>query len=1167
MAPPPTPVTLPSKPRDSSKETPANSAPKGAVPMTPASPTPRHGSSSSHDLLRPGFANPPQGVIPVKRAAGEQSHPRGRRQRQEHSDVRQGSPVAFRPAGPSRDVKKPSRDPFENRLTKGLKRPFPQLFPEGGKIQATAPFADAPLPVVDVGPVVDVPVSALAQTVAIGPVDPPRDVKKPPRDPFENRLTKGLKRPFAHVFQDEGQAHAKAPAADVPVPVIDAPVSAPTKTEAHDSLAVSPSRSKSSPKPADDSVDSHTGPVDKIEEVLREDAPGSPGNGLDDGYNSLLSEIGAASPPPSDDAGTGDVAEDESEDLTSAEEDTVVDLTIDEPAAPSDPAYKRKVNMSTANKVEFARHIARLEDEKAAGKNIFAAPLLEIAALFSKADAEREEVSKDPNLSDPTRHGHRFPEIRGDCQMQSMTVNDWFKLEPREDGTESWLDEGMIANIVAANLDGTVPKGYFATPDVLYSWLGTHLSPTEQRNLLVDCVQRWKESRTMPDAVPNELPLINLPSSAPFVVMPYNTGGHWITVKLEPNKETRIGKIIFYDSLDADSVTKKVRSNMPIFAELVGLRPDLEWDQESWKVEARACTIQHNSYDCGPLTAENCHRLLCGQPPIVRGTKDAAHKYGITLRYEALCKLFLLLMGRPFSQQSGTAKEIIGRKLSEALAPSSPSAASESRDNPTPGESDDGESEAESSSSADGEGEDESSPQEDEQSEYEASSLENEDGEEDLALEDDDSLCADDEKKSGAEVLNEIALEDDDNPIVVDEIQSDGKLVKVNEPEGGDNLFVDDESEFEDDFGEADETIASTSSGIRERLCDALEESGPMTISDLASKVEENLPNEVATAPDFHRLLERLLERSAFIFRWEWEEPELESKLYWVHPGPGRSLSTHSRRRLFTVDDVNLEGTETPNQNQWDVAVAIVRTSRRHQALDSKLAYVQRCEELLRRAIACSEAPGRQIAKYDSEAAMPDYPFWAPYFREDISSTKELLQGPRRRDQNFRKLLGDLNTKAEASRHPVRVCLMGNGWDGISTANDGWNAIVEAYPFLVLSISLAFNVQVAPAGVFQQGENNTLWAHYSLSMLGKVWQMSLPPKQLWTRSQVHHEQFLYICQAINAAKVDSSLAGYDRRFRTFPSNKLARRLTKVRRNTFKLDEASSSDGAIEWRCA
>ncbi|KAI6880914.1 hypothetical protein KC360_g6873 [Hortaea werneckii] len=1083
MAPPPTPVTLSSKPRDASKKTPADSAPKGPAPMTPASPTPKDGS-----------------VIPVKRAAGEQSQPEARRQRQRPSDVRQGSSVASKSAGLSQKV---------------------------------------------------------------------------PRDPFGIRLPKGVKRAFAHVFENEGQIKAEAPVTDAPVPVVesqlvvDVPVSIPAQTEAHDSLAVSPPRIKSPQTPADDKADRQTGPVDETEEVSREGASGSSGNVLNDAYSSPASGIGAAGSPPSGEAGIGDVVEDEFDGLMFAEEDTVVDLTIEEPAKPSDSAYKRKVNTAMANKVEFAQRVARLEDDKAAGKNIFAAPLLEIAAFFSKADAEREEVIQDPNLSDPTRQGRGFPEIRGDCQMQSMTADEWFRLEPRDDGMESWLDEGMIANIVVANLDCTVPKGYFATPEILYNWLGTHLSSAEQRNLLVDCIRRWKESRTMPDIVPNELPLINLPSSAPFVVMPYNTGGHWITVKLEPNKETGIGKIIFYDSLDADSVAKKVRSNMPVFAELVGLRPELRWNQKSWKVEARACTIQHNSYDCGPLTAENCRRLLCGEDPVVKGTEAAAHKYGITLRYEALCKLFLLLMGRPFLQQSGTAKKVTGGKPTEAPASRLSSVSSELTS--IPGESDDGDGESESededSSTADGEAEDGSSPYEDEQSEYEVSShedeeaeeyraLESEEDEQDLALQDDDSLVVADESKIGAELLDKIALEDDDNPLVDDEIQSGEKPLKSNETEGGENLFVDDESEFEEDLGEDDEPIASKSSGIRERLCDVLEEFGPMTIGDLASRVEEHVPPEVATAPDYQMLLERLLERSASMFKWEWEQPKLESKLYWVHPGQGRSLSTHSRRRLLTADDVDLDGTKAPNQ--WDVAVAIVRTSRRSQALDSKLAYVDRCGELLSRAVACSDAPGRKVAKYGSEAAMPDYPFWTPYFREDLSSTKELLEGPRRRDKNFRTLLGDLNAKAKASRHPVRVCLIGNGWDGISTANDGWTAIVEAYPFLVLSISLAFHTQVAPAGIFQQGESDVMWAHYSLSLLGKMWQTSLPPKQLWSRSQVHHEQFLYICQAINASKVDSSLAGHDRRFRVFPSNKLARVLTKVRRNTFQMDEANSS---------
>ena len=116
---------------------------------------------------------------------------------------------------------------------------------------------------------------------------------------------------------------------------------------------------------------------------------------------------------------------------------------------------------------------------------------------------------------------------------------------------------------------------------------------------------------------------------------------------LEPNMDDKQGVITSLDSLNAPSVLALVERIMPLFARLVNARPGLDWSQEGWSVRTGRTTIQDNDHDCGPITGDNCNRLLQRlELTIVDSGRKAAH-HGSDLRYEYLERLYPLFMDEP----------------------------------------------------------------------------------------------------------------------------------------------------------------------------------------------------------------------------------------------------------------------------------------------------------------------------------------------------------------------------------------------------------------------------------------------------------------------------------------------------------------------------------------
>ncbi|KAK5123416.1 hypothetical protein LTR85_002848 [Meristemomyces frigidus] len=843
-----------------------------------------------------------------------------------------------------------------------------------------------------------------------------------------------------------------------------------------------------------------------------EESPNDPPKATEDADSLSASDKGGSSDDESDDGELSLL-------LGAAAGDSDDDFMQSNPHIDHKMTQHMKVNKAAANKCDLAMTVVRLEEAKDAKDDIFANLLLEVIEVFREADAKRDDVKKDENLSDPTAINLPFQQAP---YLHPMALKDWLRLEPRYDDCidksdtahPSWIEENMLANMVLLKTQGLEEDGYFCDPATVFSWLSSDFSVTERVRRLQQCIKSVETTGQMPAndrSLPNYFPVPNLKTEHNFVVIPVNTGAHWIVVKMQPDKKSGKGAITVHDSLGADIVLDKARRMMKLFAELVCLRPGLAWNQSSWTVESAGSPVQRNATDCGPFAANTSSRLMQRLEPLKVRRNDAV-SMGDALRWEALSEMSKLLTDKPLvpsaPQSKGSAQ---GQMTGKAAKPGNLSGQPHQ-----PAKS--------ATSSAKGKMDGASKPHHPKK-----------------AVKSTPKGKADSE---AAEAIN----------------TSSKVTPAVESIECG---FSEDDSELseEDDIvGLATSRLQSalTQVNIREVLCNALWKRGEQCLDELLEEIGPHVPVEMASRTDLAELLMVVLERTDFMFDSVWHG---ETRLWHIIPGRGRSVDTVTKERLSGVGTRHW-ATETAvvRQARFDAVVSIVRTSGLSK-YESNKKDIERCRELMEAYwsifVKDQEMPDEHIVGDPT----PEGPFWSSFYREARSSREGVFSGPAKLVRPIRTLLQDVNDAAKLNGRPRRLLLLANGFDGLHTDNSAWDDIRRCWPYLDISICLAIPAGNTPGGLFHKCGSMD-WAHYSLTVLALLWRQGYVGR-LGTDERIcaHHEQLLYICQVINALKLDFTL----RRphpglaFRPLRDNAIAKYMTRYKRNRHALQGPAPSD--------
>lgn len=224
---------------------------------------------------------------------------------------------------------------------------------------------------------------------------------------------------------------------------------------------------------------------------------------------------------------------------------------------------REKRSTAMQEKFELATKRVTLEDTaKTNGR--FARPLLKVIEYFEEKDTNRPEVAEDKDLSNPSAFTLAFA---GEKSLHSMWLKQWLSIEP-QDSQDAWFDENTLANMVLLKATNANSKAYFCDPADVYVWLSTDFKPAQQIERMKLAIHGLEYSKTMPEinGARYHIPAEDMPADATCMVMPFNTGLHWVAVKFEPDLETqaRRGTIRVYDSLEPPQVSAKVRQVMPI---------------------------------------------------------------------------------------------------------------------------------------------------------------------------------------------------------------------------------------------------------------------------------------------------------------------------------------------------------------------------------------------------------------------------------------------------------------------------------------------------------------------------------------------------------------------------------------------------------------------------
>ncbi|SMY28241.1 unnamed protein product [Zymoseptoria tritici ST99CH_1A5] len=328
--------------------------------------------------------------------------------------------------------------------------------------------------------------------------------------------------------------------------------------------------------------------------------------------------------------------------------------------------------LSYYNNLEFNRKHANVRREATArrqqelqtvardGNDEFAAPLLKVMERFEQHDEGQRAVLGDEWYSKTGTYALPFPHGSG---FSSVTLVEWLSLRPVESDA-AWYTDTTLSNAVITGRDSFLQGHFFCSATTIYRWYPVSREGLQKLAEMQVAIRSFRQSGGLA-AHGLCWPCLAMPHDTKKVVLPWNTGFHWIAVAITPNFETRVGKIEVFDSL-AGRDTKLLQRILPVFADMIGLQ--YAWEQ-TWVVVIRDTMKQNNWVDCGPLAAHNCRKLLSGENP----SDDVYNLVGVDkfcrkLRFDLLKAMYSLFFNEeidePRSYNSVGELTIVGNSTS-----------------------------------------------------------------------------------------------------------------------------------------------------------------------------------------------------------------------------------------------------------------------------------------------------------------------------------------------------------------------------------------------------------------------------------------------------------------------------------------------------------------------
>ena len=230
-----------------------------------------------------------------------------------------------------------------------------------------------------------------------------------------------------------------------------------------------------------------------------------------------------------------------------------------------------------------------------------------------------------------------FPDNDAEIRLQALGLKEWLELDAHQPGTQAWLGERTVWNIVALSSVHWRAGAWCCDISRDWVWLSSGLSIAEKIVRLETAVTAAQQSGTTgPSKYP--WPAASMPTAkaVDLLVVPVPMRYHWVAVAMAIDRATDAGVITVYDSLYSDETYADLSSLMPLFATLIGLRPGVNWRASKWVVNKGDCTRQTDGVSCGIFTADTCRRLLEGKSVSAPYGDEAAKQSALKLRLSFL---------------------------------------------------------------------------------------------------------------------------------------------------------------------------------------------------------------------------------------------------------------------------------------------------------------------------------------------------------------------------------------------------------------------------------------------------------------------------------------------------------------------------------------------------
>jgi hypothetical protein len=295
-------------------------------------------------------------------------------------------------------------------------------------------------------------------------------------------------------------------------------------------------------------------------------------------------------------------------------------------------------------------------------------------------------------------------------------------------------------------------------------------------------------------------------------------------------------------------------------------------------------------------------------------------------------------------------------------------------------------------------------------------------------------------------------------------------------------------------------------------ICDIIRNRGPSFLETLTGAVIERLQtdgdDDWADTDTLSRIISTALNGNPAVFELITSDMMFRWRLV---PGPGRSTDSAMVEAALGSKGQVL----TPQRCDFDfgeLTLAIVRCSRDLRERDTREEYRQLAETLMNvnhrdRTPDEQRPPTHDITDpptFDGRVCVR--------FVIQQHGSREALFGP---DVTWLTAANDL---ALQRGRPMRVKILGCGWDGLSTEPVSFALMRQIYPFLDFSISLLVERGAAPppdvAALHRFDEPGRSWADYDVLTLQTLFDRG-DIRSISGTSLAHHEQFLLILRICN----------------------------------------------------